>query len=739
MEAKTLISWLDKDEQWRQDFFSDCKDLEEAYSMDDREEGDGVIDYNIFYSNVATLQPAIYARTPKPQVERRFKDKDNIGKVASQLLERSVSFSISNYDFDTLAKAVRDDYLRVGQGVAWVRYKPIYEEIKLQVSDKPEAGTTSIIDDDGNEYAEEDVKTASDGSLFTEKVVYEEVHCDYVHWRDFGTNKAKNWNEVRRVHRRVYMAKPDAIARFGQDKIDAILNSKKESNDKESSLNDVEQSAGADIEVYEIWHKPTKKVYWVSRIAETILDVKDDPLKLKDFFPCPRPILSTTTSSTIIPIADYKFYQDQAISITDLSTRINLLTSALAVQGVFDATVPELQNLIDGKAKNRLIPVKNWSYIKDKGGLTGSVDFVPLDVIVGVIDRLYQAREQELNAAYQISGISDVIRGYSDPSTTATAEQIKGQFATLRISDRQAEMQRFLRDLIALKAEIIAEHFSPETIYLMAGTEALAEVDPSVQEQTFSQAIELLRNDVLRQYRISIETDSTLAIDEASEKESAVEFGQMSSQLIQQTIGLAQATPELLPMAKEIMMFTLRRFKAGRNLEATIESSFDNLIQSIQQQQQQPQGPSPEEMQLQFEQEKAQVQIQADQMKAQADAQIKQYELQIKEQEAQAKMAIEAQKAEFSQQISIAKMNAELDLKRQKLELETALSAERIRAQIAEARFNLGKVEEPTEKEEPEKPESQVPKKTIHKMYDGNGQVTKIVESTEIPLTGEVN
>src|SRR5712671_5289392 len=49
---------------------------------------------NLFWSNVETLKPAIYSRVPVPICERRFLDKDPVGRVASQILERNLRYEV---------------------------------------------------------------------------------------------------------------------------------------------------------------------------------------------------------------------------------------------------------------------------------------------------------------------------------------------------------------------------------------------------------------------------------------------------------------------------------------------------------------------------------------------------------------------------------------------------------------------------------------------------------------------
>src|ERR1700675_656423 len=55
---------------------------------------DAVTRLNILWSNVQTRVPALYARDPKPEVERRFKDKDPVGRQVAGVLERCLDYTI---------------------------------------------------------------------------------------------------------------------------------------------------------------------------------------------------------------------------------------------------------------------------------------------------------------------------------------------------------------------------------------------------------------------------------------------------------------------------------------------------------------------------------------------------------------------------------------------------------------------------------------------------------------------
>jgi hypothetical protein len=95
----------------------------------------------------------------------------------------------------------------------------------------------------------------------------------------------------------------------------------------------------------------------------------------------------------------------------------------------------------------------------EKGGLQNLVSEMPLDSLAKTIMELENRRDRVKQIIYEVTGIADIVRGASNASETATAQQIKGKWAGLRISSRQSDFAVFARDLIRLKAEIIAERF----------------------------------------------------------------------------------------------------------------------------------------------------------------------------------------------------------------------------------------------------------------------------------------
>lgn len=515
--------------------------VEKRY-RDERSEYDSSKKMNILWSNVETLKPAVYSNTPKPNVGRRYKDQDPIGKDASTILERALEYAVDAYDFDDVMRSVVEDRLLSGRGVARVLYEPTMGK---------------AIGEDGIEYDE---------------VVYEEALCEYVYWKDFRHGAARKWDQVPWVAFRTFPTRDELVSRFGKKLArDIPLSHKPEGCDDQD-----EQFKKA--KVWEIWSKTDKKIYWIAEGYDKLLDESDPYINLNGFFPCPKPLYATTTNSNLIPVPDFTQYQDQADELDTLTARINVLVSSLKVSGVYAGDAPEIKRLLEDGADNQLVSVPNWAMYAERGGIDGMVSWFPIDQVAKAAVSLYEAREKTKQELYEITGLADIIRGSSKSSETATAQRIKGQFATLRLSDTQAQVANFARDLIALKGEVIAEHFSPQTLQLMTGVQVMPEV------------VQLLRNDPLREFRIDIETDSTISVDEQAEKESRVEFLNTASSFLERAIPAFQSMPQLGPLLGQMLMFGIRGFKAGRELEESFEEAMNQIGQMPQQQQANPEA-----------------------------------------------------------------------------------------------------------------------------------------------------
>ena len=294
-------------------------------------------------------------------------------------------------------------------------------------------------------------------------------------------------------------------------------------------------------------------------------------------------------------------------------------------------------------------------------------------------------RKQIIEDIYQIIGMADIMRGATDPQETLGAQQLKTQYGSTRIRDKQQELVRLARDLVEITSEIITEKFDPATIIEMsqiqlptqqmkaaaddadpAGPDAGPAADAScrrrkrqpgqppqpnpqaeqmqammqqgvvqlrtLQEKpTIEQVLYFLKDNRAKSFVLDIETDSTIMQDENAEKQRRTEFVQALGPLLPQLSQMITAEPKTASVAGEILKFATAPYRAGRSLEGSI----DELVEMMKEKGGQQKGDDPAtaagKVQLQIEQMKQQT---AKEKNAQ-DAAIKQAELQQKDQHKQ--------------------------------------------------------------------------------------------------------
>jgi hypothetical protein len=556
--------------------------------------------FSLLWANIQTLGPAVYARTPTAVVGRRWKDDDPVGRVASEVLERALNFAVDSLDFSDILLGLRDDFLLVGRGQAWVRYVP---HMRTVTPPAPLPDPDGQIADDPEPY---------------EVVDWEEAVVDHVSWDDFLHSPARSWAEVRWVARTVFMTREELVERFGEE-IGGEVPLDHGPEERSGPSDDHQQFKKA--AVYEIWDKPSRSAVWISRgWTEGPLDQREDPLGLADFFPCPRPLLGTTGPDGLIPTPDYVYYEGQARDINDLTRRIGLLTDAIRLRGFYAAGGEAGKSLEDlfASESGTLIPVDSWAAFAERGGVRGLIEWIPLDMVMGALKGCIEARGQLIDDVYQVTGIADIMRGDTDPEETAAAQRIKANWGSSRVRDKQKELARFARDVLRIMGQVIAAKFSPETLAGMTNTqllptpEAKAALQAQLQAQaqqaamagaraqatgqpppppyqpppaaqamldqpSWAEVMALMRDDALRAFRIDIETDSTIEPDDQDEKRRRVEFIEAVGDYVAKSMPALQLAPAMTPVIAEGLKFLVRGFRVGREMEDTIDRALDQL------------------------------------------------------------------------------------------------------------------------------------------------------------------
>lgn len=632
--------------------------------------------YNVTWSSIQTMKPSFYSRIPKPAVIRLHKTENPVKKLAVTVAERCTSFSLKQEEdaFNQIMEAVVEDRLLPGRGIAKVIFESELREKLDPMTGQP------IIGEDGQPVQE---------------TYNERASTRYIYWPELFHNQARIWStDVEWLAIRHTLSKAEIKKRFDTDKLQAsklITYNASDAAAEKILQSEQEKQECKKAEVFEVWCKESKSVYWVSEgLKDKFLKIEEDPLKLDSFFPVARPLMATCTSDSMIPVCDYRITKKIVEDLDTTFTRVSALVDCVRFVGLHDASVStdmiKMRALPDGQTT----PVRSWAQFAEKGGIKGCVDWFPIERVVEVIRSLAEHGQMLLGQYFEITGIPDIIRGSSAPSESATAQQFKGQFATIRIADKQADVQRFCRDIVSMKAEIIFELFSDETIMMMSGYDDMSEEE----QQLFPQALAILRNDRAKQFVIDIETDSTLALDENAEKSARLEFLSSLGQFFQNAMGMMQLHPDVADLAFESIKFGADAFRQGRELTGAIDSTLAKVKDSIQaqkdaeaaQQEQIANQPPPKDP--------AEIKAEADMMIAQFKAELAQQSMAQKAEIEQVKVGIEQQKAAskaetdralVEQKMAIEKMKAQQEvlLKRYKTDADIQIEAEKIRTDRA--------------------------------------------------------
>lgn len=636
------MNWKDKiakAEKWLQPVVTRGNKVYRRYKDErDNDMFSGMKKINLFYSNVNTISSSLFNSLPVPDVTKLQKGdfNDDVSRVASLIVQRALIAEInSSPTFKPSVEAAILDRLVPGIGTTWIRF-----------DQKIECAGCEVCQAEGMEGKQCPNAQPTVGT--------ESLNIDQVYWEDFIYEPARSWAEVSWVGRKLNMTKDEIVKNWGEDAYDNV---EKVKNTNETTPKEILKDKYC---IYEIWDKDSKTVLHIAKGMEEPLDKKPDPYHLKDFYPCPCPLIANPTTSSYSALPDYYFAQDQYEQLDVLYARISLIVSAIKVAGMYDsANKTSLQQMLQGD-ENTLIPVDNWAMLQESGGSQGIIQWYPVEKIVQVLQSL-QAQYEALKAAlYEVTGMSDIMRGASNQYETAKAQEIKAGFASVRMNAYQRDVSIFVSEMLAIMAEIMTQLYSDQKLAEVVGN--LSEPDMQYAEQ----ALELLRNDFLASCRVSIKTDSLTQSDWALEKGQRTELMGVISQFLQQAVPAIQQVPEMATILISMLKFTISGYKGSAEIEGVLDQALTQMEQQAQQPKEPP-PPSPEEMKMQGEMQMAQQQMEMDSQKMQMEAQIKQQEAQQRMQLEQAKVQATMQMERERHALEMQKLQAELAFKQAEL------------------------------------------------------------------------
>lgn len=558
-EVKYWLAKIEKVKKTLQDY----RDQAEKACKASRDTDDMKHAFNITWSNNNITASAIYARRPKPDVRRRYQKPDPDEKELARLVERAIEYNIDAHDFDTPSHRVVRDYVEVALGVPRIVYdvktEPVPDPVPMEIEVALQAG---LIEQPPEPTFE----------LGLEEIVSQSVNIEHIPWTQFLWEPGKSWDKVDWIAFQSFQDPKELEERYG-----VTMKGGKEDDVK------LEADKYKDyVVVWEIWHKPSRCVYVISpKFPDKPLDKYEDKLNLSTFFPVPQPAMGNVKHDELIPKPDYMFIESQVKELNRITQRRQKLIQQIKDVGFYDATLAEgLTGLMDAP-DGSLKPVKGLrAYMAEAGGsngFDGAVMTMPNERKIQVIRELSMQAEEVKQQIYEVLGLSDIVRGASDATETATAQQIKSQYANVRLNDKQNTVARLWRETFRIFAEIICEHFDPVQLQLMTGIEVT------------DRMMEMMQNDIGRSFAIDIETDSTIAVDDQENKRQTFEMVDSVVGLLERLVPAVQNGALPVEVVLETVMLAVGTHKHGKQLEDALREVGPHLqgMQQFQQQMQQ--------------------------------------------------------------------------------------------------------------------------------------------------------
>jgi len=588
----------------------------------------------LIHSNIEVLKPMLYSDTPQPVVRRRFRGDGKVDEtdiMAAEAGQRLATYLLDTEPFDDVMEAVRDDWLIAGRGAGRAIYKADIVNVDI-----PHPDTGEMVQ----------IPAKAD----------ESVCPRYSEWRRLVLAPSHNWEQMPWIALETPMTRTRIAKRFGEEIAAQFTFNSKGLKDSSAGISDTDRERDetmiSDAEtgepsinpfdtamVWEIWDKERRIVVWWSpSFTGGIIEKEDDPLGLEDFWPMPKPLLATAKGQQLTPRPSIKYYERRAKEIDLATEKMREILKTLSVSGLFPGQMQnEVKKLLDGTSK--MIAVESWINLMEKGGTNNIIQWLPMQHMITAIQALITLREQSKQAMFEASGVSDVMRAQGDPSETATAQKLKGQYAGMRLSSQQRQIATYARDFLRILLEIALEHFDTERLaditsldlpmtemdrqaamlqqqlaqaqFEMAmkeyqqtaqmhqqAQEAKLNIGPMpeppeepkferIPETSWELVHDRLRSDYKRKISLTIETSSTILADEAADKETRVEFLKAFAMFVTELMPLAGSGVVDFKTAKELLMFGIRGFPKSRTLEGLIASLPDE-----------PQGEPPEDTQV---------------------------------------------------------------------------------------------------------------------------------------------
>jgi hypothetical protein len=552
---KLWLSRISKEESTHKDWRDHCADVEEIFRVDGED-----IYVPLYWSVVGVEHVGVYSNQPVADVRPSNQSKNPLFISVARMVQRGLTKCIDHPSFDESMHRSVDDFLAMSLGVVRIKLDSIINT------------TRNIVPIFGTDAMGQPVQVGSRPEDI-EEIGEQTLRWEYVPWRRFGWEPCNNWKHCSWIYFRHRMTQLQIKKRFGK-----TVKASKDQNDRVTT----NEWKAKTFDIYEVWDKDKKRVLFIAKGEEEPIEVMEDPLGLIEFWPIPQPMMTNLPSEELIPQPDYDYIRFYDSELNRLHERRASLTEQIKAAGAFDIGMPELSDMLeleDGEMKG----VQNlMQRINAAGGVDGIMYFLPIAEKVEALRVVTEQIQIVKSQVDEMLGISDIVRGVTAASETATAQEIKGRWVGVRLTRKRETVIYTVKSMLRIMAQLLVSHITPQNLQRMT------------QMDISEEMMQVLKNDMMMEFSIDIETDSTVAKDEFKERETFQEMLNGVAQFAQSVLPMVQQNALPADVSSAVLSAALKPYaKYDRNLEEALSSlpqtqqQLQELNQQLQQTQQQ--------------------------------------------------------------------------------------------------------------------------------------------------------
>ena len=624
--------------------------------------------YPAWFSIFKIRQPLLLSRIGVPIGKDTTQDgNDNVGATAAICLERLAINLARSFDFFSVMAAGRDDFLATNfaQCRAYYERDTVTEPVKEYITPEKDPDTQEMVfidskgntvtsneigqDDEGFFLEHEETVDVDNEKVCLRPVLYSQIYVD---------PGILDWEQCERIAFEIHFSEPQFKQVFGVAAYTKL---------SLGQSTDDSQPKRQTIKVFEYWDKYEKQCYWLPETGDEFLTPKgylvpgDDAdeyteneygsglYNLEKIFPCPKPLIINAPTDEFWPIPEYYQVVEILEDIHMIFSRMVTATRAYRSRLLYDSSIDGLQSALNEASEADAIGITNLGMALSSGGgdLKNFAQYINTEGVILSLQQLYQSLEQRLQSLFKLTGTSDLLQGLTTTNTDKTLgeRQMEEKYAINQLAEYQRKMQEYVRDSYQLLCEMALKNFKDSSLdkYIMPQT-----LDEDNRSR-YRAAIGMLKENEKR-FRIELETDSTIAINEQFDKAMRIELVNILTAALEKTANVAATQPGLVKIDLHAMKYLIQGFRQGKMFQTEITQAIDDVIKQLENT---PPGFNKDQEEINIKKEElkiyaqevgmkagsdqAKVQIegtkaQTEQMAAMTDAQVKQRTIALKEQ-----------------------------------------------------------------------------------------------------------